>query len=269
MKLMRSNLMGLLLMAVAMFSVSCDDDIETSSLTLDQTQEATITAYLYAELDKTSQGLELAPNGTKVFVSVNNNEFNDNATGSWIDTVYVQNGKIESVVPVTSDGVTVKITPADFEYDQVQPFGSSNETLKTIFTIAGGKNVANVKPGENSVHEFTYDNEVKKDVDEYVSMRFRIKAITNVEDGIKDVAGTDITFYNGDWSQTVTSDNIGIVAINLPKDAATKAFFNFNKKVSVDSDARETYRYKADVSAFSNNLDGLQTLNFGGGTLYE
>lgn len=256
-------------MAVAMFSVSCDDDIETSSLTLDQTQEASITAYLYAELDKTSQGLEIAPNGTKVFVSVDNNEFNSNATGSWIDTVYVQDGKIESVVPVTSDGVTVKITPADFEYDQVQSFGSSNATLKTIFTIEGGSSVGTVKPGENRVQEFTYDHEVKKNVDEYVSMRFRIKAITNVEDGIKDVAGTEITFYNGDWSAIVVSDNIGIVAIDLPKDIATKAFFTFNKKVSVDSDTRETYRYKTDVSAFSNNLDGLQVLNFGGGTLYE
>lgn len=269
MKLMRSNLMGLLLLAVAMFSVSCDDDIETSSLTLDQTQEATISAYLYAELDKTSLGLELAPNGTKVFVSVENSEFNNDATGSWIDTVYVQNGKIESVVPVTSDGVNVKITPADFIQNQVQAYNSTTASLSKIYKVAGGSTVANVKPGENRVHEITYvaesfDNEV-----EFVTKRFVIKAITNVEDGLKEVAGAEITFYNGDWSQTVTSNSIGIVDIQLPKSTVTNAVFTFNKKWEAGNDNRKLYRYRIQVAAFGESSTVLYDLNFGSGDLYE
>lgn len=269
MKLMRSNLMGLLLMAVAMFSVSCDDDIETSSLTLDQTQEATITAYLYAELDKTSLGLELAPNGTKVFVSVNNSEFNANATGSWIDTVYVQNGKIESVVPVTSNGVTVKITPADFIENQVQDYNATTTTLPKIYKVAGGSSVASVKPGENRVHEINYSAESFNNEVEYVAKRFTIWAITNVEDGQKEVPGAQITFYNGDWSQTVTSNSVGIVEISLPKGATTTAVFTFSKKWEADNNNRKLYRYTTSVSSFNVSSPVLADLSFGEGTLYE
>ncbi len=269
MKLMRSNLMGLLLMAVAMFSVSCDDDIETSSLTLDQTQEATITAYLYAELDKTSLGLEKAPNGTKVFVSVNNSEFNSSATGSWIDTVYVQDGKIQSVVPVTSSGVTVRITPADFVQNQVQPYNSTSATLSKIFKVAGGSAVSNVKPGENRVHEITYADESFDNEVQFVEKRFTIWAITNVEDGLKEVPGAEITFYNGEWSKTVTSSSVGIVEISLPRGSTTTAVFTFNKKWEADNNNRKLYRYTSGVASFTVSSPVLADLNFGEGTLYE
>ncbi|WP_157482471.1 hypothetical protein [Geofilum rubicundum] len=266
---MRSNLMGVLLMAVAMFTVSCDDAIETSGLTLDQTQEATITTYLYAELDKTSLGLELAPNGTKVFVSVENSAFNSKASGSWIDTVYVQNGMIESVVPVTSEGVTVKITPADFIQTQVQAHHSTSETLSKIFKVPGGSTVGNVKPGENRVHEITYTDEDFDNLAEFVARRFTIWAITNVEDGLKEVAGAEITFYNGDWSQTVTSNSVGIIEVSLPKSQTTTAIFTYDKKWEVDNNNRKLYRYRSQVASYNESSPVLGDLNFGAGELYE
>jgi hypothetical protein len=270
MKLIRSNYFrGLLLMSVAMFSVSCDDDIETSSLTLDQTQKATITAYLYAELDKTNLGLELAPNGTKVFVSVSDSSFNSKASGSWIDTVYVQDGVVESEVPVTSDGVTVTITPADFVHTQVQAYNSASATLSKIFRVRGGSAVENVKPGENRVHEITYSDDTFDNLAEVVTKRFTIWAVTNVEDGIKEVPGAEVTFYNGNWSKSVTSNSVGIIEVELPKDQDTYATFTFDKKWEADNNNRKVYQYKTTVNKFSESSLVLENLDFGDGVLYE
>ena len=264
----RSKLMGLALLAAAVSFVACDDDVETSSLVLDQTQEATVTVYLYAELDKTELGLEHAPNGTKVFVSVDNSEFNPNAKGTWIDTVYVQNGQIESVVPVTSQGVTVRITPAEFVLEQKQAYNSISETLKKIFKKTGGSTVIGVKPGEHRIHEITYSDEDFDKLAEYVARRFTVWAIVNVEDGVKEVAGAEITFYNDDWSTTVRSD-AGIVNVALPKGEATTAVFTYSKKWEVDNINRKTYRYTTAVSAYNESSPALGDLSFGGGTLYE
>ena len=264
----RSKLMGLALLAAAVSFVACDDDVETSSLVLDQTQEATVTAYLYAELDKTELGLEYAPNGTKVFVSVDNSEFNPNAKGTWIATVYVQDGQIESVVPVTSQGVTVRITPAEFELEQKQAYNSVSETLKKIFKKTGGSTVGGVKPGEHRIHEITYSDEDFDNLAEFVHRRFTVWAIVNVEDGVKEVAGAEITFYNGDWSTTARSD-AGIVNVALPKGEATTAVFTYSKKWEVDNNNRKTYRYTTAVSAYNESSTALGDLSFGEGTLYE
>src|SRR5690554_1467367 len=268
MNFFRSKLMGLALLTAAVSFVACDDDVETSSLVLDQTQEAIVTAYLYAELDKTELGLEYAPNGTKVFVSVDNSEFNPNAKGTWIDTVYVQNGQIESDLPVTSQGVTVRITPAEFVLEQKQAYNSISETLKKIFKKTGGSTVSNVKPGEHRIHEITYSDEDFDNLTEYVNRRFTVWAIVNVEDGVKEVAGAEITFYNGDWSTTVRSD-AGIVDVALPKGEATTAVFTYSKKWEVDNNNRKTYRYTTAVSAYNETSPVLVDLNFGEGTLYE
>src|SRR5690554_1402001 len=268
MNFFRSKLMGLALLTAAVSFVACDDDVETSSLVLDQTQEAIVTAYLYAELDKTELGLEYATNGTKVIVSVDNSEFNPNAKGTWIDTVYVQNGQIESVVPVTSQGVTVRITPAEFELEQKQAYNSVSETLKKIFKKTGGSTVGGVKPGEHRYHEIEYEADDFKNLAEYVNRRFTVKAIVNVEDGEKEVAGAEITFYNDDWSTTVRSDE-GIVDVDLPKGEETTAVFTYNKKWEADNNNRKTYRYTAEVDGYPETSPVLVDLSFGEGTLYE
>src|SRR5690554_3229177 len=265
----RSKLMGLALLAAAVSFVACDDDVETSSLVLDQTQEATVTADLYATLHKTELGLEYAPNGTKVFVSVDNSEFNPNAKGTWIDTVYVQNGQIESVVPVTSQGVTVLITPAEFVLEQKQAYNSVSETLKKIFKKTGGSTVGGVKPGEHRIHEITYSDEDFDNLAELVERRFTVWAIVNVEDGLKEVAGANITFYNDDWSTTEASIEGGIVKVKLPKNKATTAVFTYNKKWEADSNNRKTYRYTAEVDGYPETSPVLVDLSFGEGTLYE
>lgn len=265
----RSKLMGLALLAAAVSFVACDDDVETSSLVLDQTQEATVTAYLYAELDKTELGLEYAPNGTKVFVSVDNSEFNPNAKGTWIDTVYVQNGQIESVVPVTSQGVTVRITPAEFVREQKQAFNSVSETLEKIFKKEGGSTIGNVKPGEHRYHEIEYEAEDKKDKKETIKRNYTVWAEVNVEDGIKEVPGVEITFYNDNWSATATSNSNGIVEIDLPKNQIVYARFVFQKNIDPANNTRKKYLYTATVPANQAPTDALGSLSFGEGTLYE
>ena len=67
---------GALMLASAFVLAGCQDEIQTSELTLDLSKKATVQAYLYAELDLTHQGLEFVPNGTRVLISIPNSEFN-------------------------------------------------------------------------------------------------------------------------------------------------------------------------------------------------
>lgn len=269
MKSFSLKLLSLALLAGSLSFVACDDDIETSSLVLDQTQEAKVTAYLYAELDRTSLGLEQAPNGTKVFVSVDNSAFNSNAKGTWIDTVYVQEGKIESVVPVTSQGVSVRFTPADFVMAQKQAHNSVSASLDKIYTVSGGSTISEVKPGEHRIHQITYSNKDFDNLKEFVERRFTINATVDVEDGTDEVAGTEITFFNGDWSTTVTSESTGNVIVNLPKGTSTTAEFTYAKKWEAGNSNRKVYRYTTTVPAYSESSPSLGALYFGDGNLYE
>ncbi len=269
MKSFSLKLLSLALLAGSLSFVACDDDIETSSLVLDQTQEAKVTAYLYAELDRTSLGLEQAPNGTKVFVSVDNSAFNSNAKGTWIDTVYVQDGKIESVVPVTSQGVSVRITPTDFVQAQKQAHNSVSASLDKIYTVSGGSTISGVKPGEHRIHEITYSNEDFDNVKEFVERHFTIYATVNVEFGTAEVTDTEITFFNGDWSTTVKSESTGNVIVNLPKGTPTTAQFTYQKKWEAGNSNRMVYRYTTTVIPYNESSPVLGGLYFGEGSLYQ
>lgn len=46
MKFTRIGFVGLLLLAVSFFTVSCDKDVETSNLTLDNSQKANIVVHI-------------------------------------------------------------------------------------------------------------------------------------------------------------------------------------------------------------------------------
>ena len=121
--------LGALLIVFVFIFTSCNKEITTSDFTLDTSQKAKVKAFFYAELDKTKQGLEFAPNGTKVFISIPNTYFNPGISGNWIDSTTINNGIIQVSVPTVSTGAIVTIKATEFTYDQIQSFGSASQKL--------------------------------------------------------------------------------------------------------------------------------------------
>lgn len=115
---------GALMLASAFVLAGCQDEIQTSELTLDLSKRRRYRHIFMPNWDLTHQGLEFVPNGTRVLISIPNSEFNPSASGNWIDTAYVNNGFIQATVPATNTGVTVQLIPGEFTYDQVQPYGA-------------------------------------------------------------------------------------------------------------------------------------------------
>lgn len=102
-----------------------------------------------------------------------------------------------------------------------------------------------------------------------VERRFTIYATVNVEDGTDEVAGIEITFFNGDWSTTVTSESTGNVTVDLPKGTTTTAQFTYAKKWEAGNNNRKTYRYTTTVPTYNESSPTLGYLFFGDGDLYE
>jgi hypothetical protein len=197
----------------------CDDEIETSSVQLDMSNEATVTAYVYAELDNTSLGLEYAPNGTKIIVSVDYSEFNPSASsGNWADTLTVNNGLVEATVPVSSNGVAVDFTPAEFVYDQVQSPGSASETIKKIYSVGGWSTLANVKPGQERIHEIIYGATSFANQTQTVSVKLQGRAVFDAETNVTEDIPSDvvITVYTDSWASEFTTERNGVFEPALP-----------------------------------------------------
>jgi hypothetical protein len=260
---------GGMLVAFAFIFSACEE-IETSSLTLDQTETATIEVYVYAELDKTNFGIEYAPNDTKVKISIANSQFNPMAQGFWTTTALVSNGIVEVEVPTNAAGVNVTIEPEDFIYNQVQPYGSGSTTIayryyyNTLTTV-------NVKAEEHKILEVTYSNTKMSDQTEFVSRRFQLEADLDATEAGDEVvpSGTVVTFYNNDWTATATVGSDGIVQIDVPRSSIIDARFEYSKKLEADPVVRKNYRYSTNLGSFTESSPTPQYVNFWSGELWE
>ncbi len=122
-----------MLLAFIIFFSGCEDEITTSELTLDLSKTGTIEVYFYAVLD-VEEGYERIPGGKKVLFYIDNQEFNPNATGGrWTLLDETDNNGMIRIdeVPTMDDGVTLRIKPGDFIYDQVQD--DEGTTEKRLF----------------------------------------------------------------------------------------------------------------------------------------
>jgi len=264
---------GALMLASAFVLAGCQDEIQTSELTLDLSKKATVQAYLYAELDLTHQGLEFVPNGTRVLISIPNSEFNPSASGNWIDTAYVNNGFIQATVPVTNTGVTVQLIPAEFTYDQVQPYGAVSGVIPKLYKFTGTSTLGAVKPGQVRTQQITYNSiEALSNHVETVSRRFEGYADTDeTEVGLEYVPrGVVMTIFNSGWSTTVTVDFSGRFDANVPVNETVYFRFQAPKQVytTYPSTTVKTYRYTTS-GYFTESSPVLTPLNFGGGELWE
>ncbi len=261
---------------------SCEDSVRTSALTIDEQSQATVTAQLYAELDKTKLGLEKAPDGTVVFVSVNYNQLNPAAgAGSWMDTLYVQDGKVEANVPVASGGSIVTFIPDEFVASQIQPYGSNLEVIEKIFRVAAPQNMAGVRPGQSRIIEIAYADADFVNHVEKVEISFKGKAI--LADHFEDAdtlvhipQGTNIALYTADWAVNTTIGSEGQFSASIPKDEAITVEFISKKTIteiqlpdSIVTVKNLNYKYEIVTPTYSTSTPVTQDLNFGGGILWE
>lgn len=271
-----------LLMVSVLFFANCEDEIETSKMTLDQSKEATVKVNVYAELDRNNYGMESAPEGTEIRVSIDYDQFNNQANrGVWesIETVNSE-GFIELSVPTTDGGVNVELTGAEFEYQQAQHEFAYAEELTVLYnhdgtiknadgTSAGSK--INIKPEESDNYRINYNSSVIDD--EYVEAKLELNATTDVEDGSDYVPqNTPITFYiDSEWIHEQQVDVDGRMDVILPKDETVRARFEYNKQIDPDETVTETesYVYDTSVGNFNDFPETIIPVDFGGGDPVE
>ncbi len=213
------NRLGALLIVLTFLFAGCEKDITTSNYTLDTSMKANVKAYFYAELDKTKQGLEFAPNGTKVFISILNSSFNAGVSGNWIDSTTINNGTIQVSVPTVSTGVIVTIKAAEFTAEQVQSFGSVSAKISKNFSVTATQTIS-VIPGESKTKEITYNNEdILDNFVETVTCAFIVKAdMDETVAGNENVPqGTTINLYTSTWAGTATVGAGGLISARIPK----------------------------------------------------
>jgi len=259
------------MVACILFLASCEE-IEKSDLTLDLTKEATVKAFIYAELDRTSQGLEFAPTGTEVIVSIPNSAFNPSASGNWTTVATVTDGIIELTVPVTNSGVTVSFTPAEFVYDQVQPYGSNSSTIQKLYKSTTPGSLTTVKPGQERTHEITYNSySTFENFTETVNVKFEGYAdIDETNAGNEFIpSSTVIHIYNNDFYTTTTVGAAGQFEVNLPKSENVTLRFETTKTLNTAPVTTKNYRYTTNHFSPSSTSPVRQTISFGSGSLWE
>jgi len=278
MKMRKDTIGGICISMLALSSISCDDNVRSSALTVDDMQEATVVAYFYADLDNRDPGMEYAPDGTPVIVSVAYNELNPSAgTGSWSETLEIEGGMVEATVPVTSNGTTVTFAPDQFITDQVQPHGSATEVVEKVFRVPGpGSSVSDVRPGQKVYHEVTYVDEDFGNQVVLVDVRFQGGAILmehyNEPDTLAPVPqGTNITLYTSNWVYETTAGSDGIFEASVPSGENINIEFIAQKEITQDEDdvVHRDYKYETVTGPYTQSTPVLQTLQFGTGTQWE
>lgn len=257
--------LGVILIALAFIFASCEKEITTSNLSLDKSQKAKVKAYFYAELDKTKQGLELAPNGTKVFVSIPNSSLSSasGVTGNWIDTVLISNGIADITVPTVSTGVTVTIKAAEFTYSQVQSFGSVSSTISKIYSVTAAQTIS-VFPGESKSKEITYDGLNQLDnFAETVTCAFILKAdMDETVAGNENVPqGSIVNLYTSTWAGTATVGADGKITATIPKDEAISLKFEATKTLTVPPSKKFLYTGTIPAQSISTTYASTITLS--------
>ena len=239
------------LVLFATFMTSCDKEITTSPVTLDNSQKATIKGYVYANTDLTKLGYETAPAGTKVIITMAYNQITgiSSTAGSLNDTVQLAaDGSFEYKVPADADGVDVDVA-IKFVFNQIQPLGSQNATRIKTFT---GSTTYSVKANETQDQKITLDEDQTLDeVYDWVTISGVIYCNydLSVAGNEKLPANTQIIFrtnwFDQDgWSKTVTVGTDGKYSVSVPSGYAIYMQYNFTLSGKYNDGTAVTYRFE-------------------------
>lgn len=260
--------LSLMLMAFSLLFSGCDDEVVNSELILDIEKVANIEVALLAEMDRTSLGLEKVPNGTKVVFSINYSEFNPNAsTGKWVQSTEVSNGIVSMEVPTNNNGVNVRIDFAPFVYDQVQQFGSPQNTSSQLYTA--DYIMVNTLPEQDYVRQVTYGSTDFGDNTPSISKTFKAQYINDILGEVKNVPqGTTIRMYTYSWTTTADVNSDGKFTATVPFEENIN--FEFQATFTNAVDNSENRKYSTSTAINTGNWD-MPTIGlyFGEGSTWE
>lgn len=151
-------------------SYSCQKEVTAEPLVVDTSKTVTIHGLVYADLDLTKDGLEKVTD-QKVLITAELNSYyylsGKNSSQNWSKVVDVKDGKFDVVIPSTSGGVKVTVTPIEFTAKQTQPAGAP--LAEVVATFKGKSNLpdgTSLKANENKYVTIEYTAE-KKDPSTY------------------------------------------------------------------------------------------------------
>ncbi len=155
-----------LFLAVLISLDSCKK-AEPTAMEFDKTQTASIMGYVYAQLELVNDyndGVtwEKAPSGTKIFVTIANNQYISGTSGSSVyETTVGSDGRYSIDIPADIDGVYIEVSLVDFEYNQTQASYDAGEgeyvadgTERKIYSVNSWHPTVSV--GNVKIHDFYY-----------------------------------------------------------------------------------------------------------------
>lgn len=142
------------LVAASLLITSCEKEEESTPTPMDK---ATVTGFVYADLDLTETGAEYAPAGTKITLWVNTQDYAlDPIPGytyprKYFETTVNDEGKYTVSVDVGNKPVTVNLEPGDFWYDQ-----QINDTVTEIKKYSCIPTTVDVISGQTKIHNINF-----------------------------------------------------------------------------------------------------------------
>lgn len=246
------------LLASALIFSSCEKEETASPLKIDDSQMATMKGYLFAELDLTKPGLEVVPQGTKVFGYITNSDILDNnSNGLWKDTVVVgTDGSYSFTFPIGFTSSTLHIVPLAFEYEQVQGYGIYDTTIPKIYS-QNGTTVASATAGGN-IPQLQYSYETRSNYQQMTQITGKLFAeMTALNSGYETIpASKTVTFYSNGWVKTITSEGSGIYTIEIPVGQTIYVASEFDADYVIDATTVEasTYSTNSNLGSFSGSV---------------
>lgn len=239
------------MMLLATMLYSCDKEIETSPVNVDSSKKATIKGYVYANLDLTNYGYELAPAGSKVIITMAYDELGLDSEGSLTDTVLLGNdGSFTYEIPTIAGGVDVTAKVIDFVTDQKQEFDEQHTTKPTVFQSVTFY-FDGVKPNDFQIQqEYMDDYYTLGEIYDWYTVTGTIylnSDRSNIGDE-KLASGTQVIFNCEGWSKTVTVAADGKYEVQVPSGEYIYMDYNFTVSGKLTDGTAVTYRYDSSVS---------------------
>ena len=145
-------LTGIVVMSMLILS-SCKKQ-DPTSLVLETGKTATISGFVYAELEWTNTSTEYAPADTRVFFTVANSDYLQTAAGvTTYETTVGSDGTYSITIPVTDEGIDIAIKAEDFTYNVRI---ASDDTARMVFKGGTMSGVTGAITNGNYVRDFSY-----------------------------------------------------------------------------------------------------------------
>ncbi len=243
------------MMLLATMLYSCDKEIETSPVTLDNSLTGKIKGYVFAELDLTSYGKE-AVAGKKVVITVAYSQLGLSSTkGNVIDTVETAaDGSFEYTSVVDLDGADVVAKVLDFTYAQKQPLGSQLATIEKIYA-GTSTTFSSVKPTEIQIKRIDLGAPANNtgEVYEFYTISGQFKCDRNLFEAGDETVPADTKFIfsaNGtsQWSKEVTLTSDGKYSVLVPAKETISVKYNFTTSGKNAANESVTFRFMGSFS---------------------